>query len=354
MESNLPVIHHNGASSTAKSDACRSRQNGVTFPLHGSYYRQKWGGAPDHERYEVPFDNILFNHEVGGKGKLIDFAESGAGEAEVKGVGTVPWPEPEAVPPRILCYTVALDDAGKSSHRQQARLMAVSLLKTGFPGDIKIIHNGDTELFPHGRRGVEEIRVDLPGTAHERYGAKYVARRFLNAKDYDWVLFLDCDCMAMGSLLHWFAGPWDIRFVAERGMPINLGQFNACLKPGEMTGLKQDGVNSGTFIVRAIHYQKLMQQWERIDRREPLRSKGAWDQPAWNRLLLDTKCSTTPLPDGQVGLYFQNRNLTAQMRNCMVHFAGVDTEERLMLMQMAYVGRFHSGTNTPLMEVLEG
>ena len=28
------------------------------------------------------------------------------------------------------------------------------------------------------------------------------------------------------------------------------------------------------------------------------------------------------------------------MRNCVIHFAGVESEQRLMLMQMAYVGRF--------------
>ncbi len=200
---------------------------------------------------------------------------------------------------------------------------------------------------------MEEIRVDLPEAVHDRYGAKYIARRFLDTRGYDWVLFLDCDCIAMGSILHWFAGSWDVRFVPERGMPINLGQFNAYLKPVEMTGLRRDGINSGTFIVRAGIFHKLMQQWERIDRREPLREKGAWDQPAWNRLMLDTRFSTTPLPRGQLGLYFQNRNLTDQMRHCVIHFAGADAEEKLLLMQMAHVGRFYGGSSSPLLEALE-
>ncbi len=60
IEAGLPVKHHNGASSTFKSDPKRELLNRVTFPLYGAYYRAKWGGDPPHERFQRPFDSQLF------------------------------------------------------------------------------------------------------------------------------------------------------------------------------------------------------------------------------------------------------------------------------------------------------
>ena len=52
----LPVAHHNGASSTVKSDPWRGHHNGVTFPIYAGYYAAKWGGPPGGETFDWPFD----------------------------------------------------------------------------------------------------------------------------------------------------------------------------------------------------------------------------------------------------------------------------------------------------------
>ncbi len=59
LETKLPVLHHNDASSTIKSDARRNFLNGVTFPLYAEYYRRKWGGEPGREKSAQPFDGRL-------------------------------------------------------------------------------------------------------------------------------------------------------------------------------------------------------------------------------------------------------------------------------------------------------
>ncbi|MDT7604174.1 MAG: hypothetical protein QOF61_2171, partial [Acidobacteriota bacterium] len=59
IDTGLPVMHHNGASSTVKSEPSRSFLNGVTFPLYGSYYAAKWGGSPGVERFDWAFDGAL-------------------------------------------------------------------------------------------------------------------------------------------------------------------------------------------------------------------------------------------------------------------------------------------------------
>jgi hypothetical protein len=42
-------------SSTINSDLYLRHVNGVTFPLYGEYYRQRWGGDPGKEIYTAPF-----------------------------------------------------------------------------------------------------------------------------------------------------------------------------------------------------------------------------------------------------------------------------------------------------------
>ncbi len=44
------------ASSTINSDPQRKFENSITFPLWEQYYIRKWGGAPDHETFDVPFN----------------------------------------------------------------------------------------------------------------------------------------------------------------------------------------------------------------------------------------------------------------------------------------------------------
>lgn len=56
IETGLPVLHHNDASSTIKSDAERAFLNAITFPLYEEYYRRKWGGTPGKETFIKSFN----------------------------------------------------------------------------------------------------------------------------------------------------------------------------------------------------------------------------------------------------------------------------------------------------------
>lgn len=46
---------HEG-SATIRSAPEYNLQNGYTFSYNAQFYRQKWGGLPDHERFTTPFD----------------------------------------------------------------------------------------------------------------------------------------------------------------------------------------------------------------------------------------------------------------------------------------------------------
>jgi predicted O-methyltransferase YrrM len=61
VETALAVTHHNGASSTVKSEPRRAFLNGVTFPLYEGYYAAKWGGPPGGETFDWAFDGAHMN-----------------------------------------------------------------------------------------------------------------------------------------------------------------------------------------------------------------------------------------------------------------------------------------------------
>lgn len=50
---NLPLTHH--ASSTLK-DPHHRMMNDQTFSLYATYYARKWGGIPDYETFQTPFN----------------------------------------------------------------------------------------------------------------------------------------------------------------------------------------------------------------------------------------------------------------------------------------------------------
>ena len=61
-----------------------------------------------------------------------------------------------------LAYTVAFDTTHSRSSRIMAKLLASSLLKTSFPGDIVVLKNFRPPLFAVPRVGLREIFIETP------------------------------------------------------------------------------------------------------------------------------------------------------------------------------------------------
>lgn len=161
-----------------------------------------------------------------------------------------------------LIYTIAIDPPGYGGTRQLAKMLAASLVRTYFSGEVVVFRNSEQPLFLTPRQGLEEIYIEIPemkaivsngpdgadaigrpwleGTdalyqssvEHERgqrapaavreWGKeeadalarvamswKYRARHYIDAKRYGWVMFVDADCLALRNLdhllppLHW-------------------------------------------------------------------------------------------------------------------------------------------------------
>lgn len=156
-----------------------------------------------------------------------------------------------------LVYTIAIDPPGSGGTRQMAKMLAASLVRTYFDGDVLVFRNSAQPLFLTPRQGVEEVYIELPevakivnsglgdagligrpwltsgdevnqgvglmntepqtalATGEREWGKaqadalarvamswKYRARHYIKAEEYGWVMFIDADSLALRNIDH--------------------------------------------------------------------------------------------------------------------------------------------------------
>lgn len=232
----------------------------------------------------------------------------------------------EIPPASLLCYTIALDAPGSSSCREQAQLLVSSLLRMGFPGAIKIFHNGLQQISPHPPHQVEEIGLEVSGNLDDSCGQPYQVRHLLSVGDADWVLYLECHCLALSALDDWFSSAAALRYVLA----------------AEVLGLEGAGSHSGIFAVRAEHFQDLMAAWEKIAAQQEPCAENIGDQSAWNQLLRETALSASALERPAV-TSFQSLQQVPTPGPSVIYVAGESPEAKTPLMRAAYAAHFFSG-----------
>jgi hypothetical protein len=265
-----------------------------------------------------------------------------------------------------MVYTVAIDPPGQTGCRLMAKMLASSLSRSQFPGEIMVFHNSSVPMFFVERKGVTEIALtpqtpnDPLALAQEAWTWKYRVRELIDAERFDKILFLDADCLALRNLDHLLDGDWDISYQRERGMHIGMAQFSCYLTTEERTHLKIDGVNSGTWAVRGSVYQEVMSEWERIEKTEPPFPRWCSDQASWNRLLLNSALSKkSSASAGWKARAFESHEIQfplhldkdfRQYRNAaLLHFLGGSNLEKMQMMFAIYMGTyFHDTAGTML------
>ena len=126
-----------------------------------------------------------------------------------------------------------------------AKLLASSLVRTHFNGEVVIFRNTGEPIFQLDRLGITECEVNaedvLNGAEATELGwsAKYRVRktvqRMIGEQGFEKIFFIDCDCLALRNIDHLLDGDdWDIRYFAEPGRPIQDRVFNCFLTDEEM------------------------------------------------------------------------------------------------------------------------
>lgn len=238
-------------------------------------------------------------------------------------------------------FTIALGTPGSDTHLTMARMLVSSLLATGYDGTIAAIVGPGVTLARTLPPNVIEIRV--PETdARSALGWKFRSRARIEAARYRRVLYLDSDCLAIDDIRPLLDGDWDLGYVPEYGTARSLTYFNTFLTDDEMRA-DAWGINAGTFAVRGSRFAEVMAEWERVialpPRRPPWRE--GTDQPAWNRVVLDTNLATHAIPEGVVRLPFVARRAPpVGVTPRIVHFAGAPPDRQLQEMCRVYFDTF--------------
>ena len=248
---------------------------------------------------------------------------------------------------RVLIYTIALDRPGEEWFRHMAKILVSALLRTYFTGDILVIHNGAAPLFLVERKGVQELL--LPAGDEDGYKLKYRARRWIEAGRYDWVCFMDCDMLALRNIDHLFdpGAECDILWQPEGRM--NQVAYNSYFRAEEYPRLWRCGVNSGTYAVRGSLFDGVMAEWERLDGLPPVSAKVLHDQPAWNRLLFDTKLRGRRFERDEIKFPLLMHHEYKQWREAaLLHANGALKAIKLEFLMAQFLGRFAGAPQTML------
>lgn len=260
-----------------------------------------------------------------------------------------------------LIFTIAFDRTGEPYHQSMAKILVSSIFRTGYVGNVLVLTNSDHRLYEYGRPGLEEISLDTSALTDSELGLKaqqfkYRAREYVSSLDFDRVMFMDCDCICQRNPDDLVRGDADILFSEEPAFQITSPFFSAYLRDDEMRGLAAPGMNSGLWAVRGACFQDLMEEWERIDTLPPLREKLGADQPAWVRLLRDTKLRAEPFRIG-IDVHFpmlERRSEFDFQSATVLHFNGAPPPVKLAHMCGVYMRRFHVQTCMTLLGLLDG
>ena len=266
--------------------------------------------------------------------------------------------------PQNLVYTVALDYANTTGHRNLAKMLVSSLLRTRFTGDILVFHNSPAPLFQVARAGVREIVLDVPASALSgddlagyARSAKHAAATHIDAATFGKILFIDCDAIVLRNIDRLLAGDWDFACFAEPGTCIQEDAYSGYLWHHERGTLVREGVNSGTWAVAGSRFQEFIRRWREVESRMPARFDGFREQSAFNRVALDWDGPLHTWPHRTIALPLCNHTLAGYrgyIAADILHAAGGDgVDYKLRFLFSAFAATFLFDSQLTLFNIME-
>jgi hypothetical protein len=252
-----------------------------------------------------------------------------------------------------------------------AKLLCSSLLRGFWSGEIRVFRNFETPLFPVERKGLEEVQVttsdfgDGPEAGRqclqEALAARFLAAEWIERpEDYDWIIYLDADCLALRDVEHLFAGEADVLVQPEVGRSmVAEAVFNGYLgdpppRSARNGWLGRDGINAGTFAVRGSVFRQVMAEWRRIHGSEPERHAEFRDQTAFNRLLLETELRVRPFERGEVMFPFHlDPGFLRYREAALLHFVGGKQKDKIDLAFALHMMRVYGDEGGLFLDLLE-
>lgn len=265
---------------------------------------------------------------------------------------------------RNLIYTLALDYVETTAHRNLAKLLISSLLRTRFSGDILVFHNSPAPLFMVARESVREVVLDVPADAFAggdlagyARSAKHAAAAHIDAAGYEKIMFIDCDAVVLRNIDRLFAGKWDLACMVEPGTRIQEIAYSGYLTAKERRSLRREGINSGTWCVAGARFHEFIRRWREVEAGVPVRIDGFREQSAFNRVAMDWGGTRHAWPRSEIALPLCNRahaSYRSYTQSAIVHAAGGDgVDYKLRFLFSAYAAAFLFDSQITLFNILE-
>jgi len=290
-----------------------------------------------------------------------------------------------------LLYTIAFDPPGSGGTRQMVKMLAGSVMRTYFEGEMIIFRNSPQPLFLILREGIHEVYVDTPPLEHQELANhamawKPKARALIpQPEQYDWIVFLDCDCLMLRNIDHLLEDREgvDILYQPEPGRSCGDAVFSAFLREDERGNIEHPtsniqqrtgesrrrgrkfspaghgrfGINSGTWAVRGHCYRAVMEEWDRIQQTKP-RYPTIWtEQGAWNRLIRDAAqhgWRAEPFEPHEIQFPLHlDKDWELYKDAAIVHCLGVTNLEKIEFMFGLYLQKFFHDPACTLLSVLD-
>jgi hypothetical protein len=263
-----------------------------------------------------------------------------------------------------LVYTVALDRPGETGHRNMAKLLVSSLLRTRFSGDIVVFHTTPYPLFMVAREGVREVQVQLPRKVPKDGAFVGFAQSFkheiadqIDTAEYHKVMFIDCDSVVLRNIDHLLDGDWDLAVFAEQGSKIQEFCWGAYLNNEEVRSIDREGYNSGTVAVRASLFRDFLQRWRAVEEQPMLQKNFLREQGAFNRVVLDWPFRTIEWPQKEIAMPLVRENRVCYLDYhdaALVHAAsGAPIDFKTRFLFGVYASVFLHDTQLTLFNTLE-
>lgn len=193
---------------------------------------------------------------------------------------------------KTLIYTIAFDPSGVDVYSDMARLLILSLRRSGCDYDIVVFTNNSNGIFRNGKYNLTEVYCDTKGLSDRQITTqakclKFSANEFIHGEKYDHIVYLDCDCLIINDINKLLESDKMITSSVESWGKISDNPFRAYLSDTEMTELQHPPINSGVFRISGKFFNEIAMEWKRIYHSTRIRTSGCEDQPSWVRVFLD-------------------------------------------------------------------
>jgi hypothetical protein len=252
----------------------------------------------------------------------------------------------------LLVYTVAVDQPGCRTYWHLAKLLVSSLSRAEPSVPCRVYHNGESSMFALPRSNVTEFDLGtLEATDYQNPWLQkaLIGRELLEECEWSTLLFLDADCLVTRSLSDMLSGEWDICCPRETGHSIAEIQFSGLLSDIEKQSASQFGFNSGVVAVNRRSAPEFFDRWIKANVQSRSVRACCGDQPALNRVMLDSSFRHKDIADYVSLPYHLGRRNTAPI----THWVGLSGQDKIPASFGAYMSSFFLDSAMTLFNILE-